>query len=204
MGKCSVESCTKETYRNAKHCPRHAVQLRKYGMIVSDKPSYKDLNEIRIYENYAEIVLRSKMGDEIAVSRIDLDVVVLINDKKWYLTDHGYCASRGKKGSWYLHRLVLGCDGQIDHINGNRLDNRADNLRPCSQSQNNANTFARKTSKTGIKGVFPYKGGPKFASQITHNGKTFCLGVFLTIQEAKNAYDEKSKELFGEFARIAA
>lgn len=201
MGKCLVEKCGKPTPGMTKYCGRHAKQMREHGEIVSDKPSYRDLNEIRITEFGAEIVIRNKMGDDIAVSLIDIDIVPLVKDLKWYLSDTGYCASRGKKGSYYLHRLVVSGADQVDHINGDRLDNRKSNLRPCNQSQNNANTSARKQSKTGAKGVFPLNGGPKFAAQITHNGKTHCLGVFMTIADAKSAYDSKSVELFGAFAR---
>jgi hypothetical protein len=171
---------------------------------ISTKFSYKALNEIKIGSEFAEIVIRSKVGEFQANAMIDLESIELVKDKKWHLTSHGYIACKGKKGTFYLHRLVMNEFGlsHIDHKDGNKLDNRKSNLRLCSMSSNIANTKVRKNSKTGVKGVHPFKGGQKFAAQITKNGKTFHLGVFDSVIKAKAVYDQKAIELFGEFARI--
>ena len=154
---------------------------------------------IEIIGDLAKISLRNRNGDVVAFALIDADDVKKVEGRRWYKTIHGYCATKGKEIS-YLHRVIV--DGrEIDHWNRDKLDNRKSNLRPCSQSQNIANQDARKTSKTGIKGVHPFKGGPKFAAQITHNRKVYSLGVFATVEDAASAYKKKAVELFGEFAR---
>jgi hypothetical protein len=78
-------------------------------------------------------------------------------------------------------------DGEIDHINGNRSDNRIINLRLSSRSVNTQNIrLARKTSITGVLGVSPQ--GMKFQARINSNGKQRHLGTFQTKEEAHEAY----------------
>ncbi len=154
---------------------------------------------IEIDGDIARISLRNQKGLVVDYAIIDSEDVSIVSGMRWYKTSHGYCASKTKT-IVYLHRMIVdGC--KIDHANLNKLDNRKENLRPCSQSQNLANSTARKTSKTGVKGVHRFKGGPKFAAQITKNRKVYCLGVFETVDQAAAAYSSKAKELYGEFAR---
>lgn len=198
--KCAVEKCQKHSSGWSRYCSRHASQMRKHGKIISDEPSYRDPNEIVVCGSEAKIILRDKFGFKVGEAIIDSSKVHLVSGFKWYLTSHGYCASKGKNLVSYLHRLVLGSNGVIDHISGDKLDNRMSNLRECSHSQNLANISAKSNSKTGVKGVHPYKGGKKFCAQITHNRRVYSLGVFESIADAKKAYDEMAKKLFGEFA----
>ena len=88
---------------------------------------------------------------------------------------------------------------QIDHIDGNRSNNRIDNLRPATPGQNQANKVVSSQSMLGIKGVQAYKGS--FRAHIRLNGKGMHLGTFPTIEEATAAYREAAIRLFGEFAR---
>jgi hypothetical protein len=84
-------------------------------------------------------------------------------------------------GTWPDVGLVL------DHINGNRLDNRIDNLRAVTRRQNQHNA---KRHRAGRKvGAIPVKGrGKPWRSKIYVNGKVICLGSFDTEEEAHNAY----------------
>lgn len=112
---------------------------------------------------------------------------------------------------WLAHRLawliVYGewPQGQIDHANGNRGDNRLANLRLATQTQNNGNTSRRSDNKSGYKGVahFPYDGRKKsWRAYININKKLRTIGYFLTAEDAARAYDLKATEVFGEFARL--
>jgi len=84
----------------------------------------------------------------------------------------------------------------VDHINRNCTDNRIENLRWATHSENLANTVGR--SASGLKGA--YKSGTKFRAQISINGAFINLGTFSTVEEAHAAYMAKAKELYGDFA----
>lgn len=96
-------------------------------------------------------------------------------------------------------------DAQVDHINGDRADNRWANLRLANQQQNSANMRVRDSNRIGIKGVSVYYGinGTKYRGHIMIDGRTIYLGSFDTVGEAKAAYDAAAREAFGEFARAA-
>ena len=107
-----------------------------------------------------------------------------------------------------MHRVIMGLekgDGkQIDHINGDGLDNRKSNLRLCDYSQNQQNRQSI-ANKLGFKGVTLHpkkKDANKYSSKIRKSGKCYSLGYYETPQEAALAYNEKAKELFGEFAYL--
>jgi hypothetical protein len=104
-----------------------------------------------------------------------------------------------------LHRLVaermgLSLDGVIDHINGDALDFRRENLQACSHQQNMMKQRHQATAKSPYKGVMQFR--DKWRSRITINGKTLHLGLFADAVDAAYAYNEKAKELFGDFANL--
>jgi hypothetical protein len=89
----------------------------------------------------------------------------------------------------------------VDHENRNRSDNRIANLREATNSQNLSNSIARKTSKSGIKGVTWAPDRKKWLAKICVNYKAKKLGYFATAEEAAQAYETAAREAFGEFAR---
>jgi hypothetical protein len=105
-----------------------------------------------------------------------------------------------------MHRLIMdnpeGLD--VDHKNGNGLDNRKCNLRSCSRLENNLNRAKRSDNTTGFKGVIidKRKTGEKFLSRICMDGNTFLLGYFKTAIEAAKSYNEAAIKFHGEFARL--
>jgi hypothetical protein len=91
---------------------------------------------------------------------------------------------------------------QVDHINCIRDDNRWENLRVATQSQNQANRPARKNKKVPYKGVVLKSRLPKpYVAQICKNGKYKHLGCFSTPEEAHSAYCNAAQELHGEYWR---
>ena len=91
----------------------------------------------------------------------------------------------------------------IDHINGNKSDNRASNLREATHSQNSQNMRMRTKKKVPFKGVTPYwgkRGG--FVAQINIGGQQRKLGVFKTAEEASVAYVKAAVQNFGSFAKV--
>jgi len=116
----------------------------------------------------------------------------------------------GVNGKWYLaHRLawlwMTGAwpDGQVDHIDGDGLNNCWSNLRSASQSQNMANVGPRSNNTTGFKGAYFDRRHGMFFAQIQAEHHTHWLGYFETAEEANAAYAVAADKHFGQFARSA-
>ena len=88
---------------------------------------------------------------------------------------------------------------QIDHVNGDRSDNRIDNLRAAVGGENNR-ASRRNSSVTGFKGVIRASRSSKFEARIKLNGRQRHLGTYQTELEAAKAYDEAAARLHGSFA----
>jgi HNH endonuclease len=114
----------------------------------------------------------------------------------------GYTVIRLDGRLYYAHRLAwLHVHGYhprvIDHINGDKHDNRFVNLRDCSPGENARNFPSRAAS--GLKGV--YRRGARWFSCITAEGRIHRLGTFATKREAAAAYDDACRRLHGAFGR---
>jgi hypothetical protein len=116
----------------------------------------------------------------------------------------GYKKGNRKNGLIYYHRMITNApkNMDVDHINGNGLDNTKDNLRICNRSQNNANRKAVQSKSSNFKGVHFEKHSKKWRAEITKDGVRYTLGRFLNQNDALNAYMKKSKELFGEYCSL--
>lgn len=122
----------------------------------------------------------------------------------------GYIKTRVRGRRYLAHRIAWlhatgrdPLDRQIDHIDGNRANNRFANLREASVSQNHYNAKRRSDSRSGYKGVSLYKQKSKWQAIIGVEGKRFHLGYFDTPELAHMAYAKAAAELHGDFARAA-
>lgn len=130
----------------------------------------------------------------------------------WHCTNHGYAARRDADNiHHYLHRDVLDAKkgDVIDHINGNKLDNRRENLRFCTQMQNswNARHKRGRVPFTGVHISDPYaKQGwflkKRYAAKIKIDGKDIWLGRYETPELAHLAYRDACIKYRGDFARL--
>ena len=104
-----------------------------------------------------------------------------------------------------MHRLLLCPENsmQVDHINGNGLDNRRCNLRIATHAQNQWNVGRPKTNTSGIKGVRYDKARGKWRASIWVNGKRKHVGCFANIDDAAMAYANAVITAHGEFGRTA-
>jgi hypothetical protein len=103
-----------------------------------------------------------------------------------------------------MHQHVLKTELNVDHRNGNGLDNRLANLRPASVAQNGWNAALSKANTSGIKGVCWNKVHRKWVALIRIDGKRLHLGFFVTVQEAADAYASAAERYHGEFAKAKA
>lgn len=109
---------------------------------------------------------------------------------------------RGSNGKdILLHRLITGAKSgqEVDHINGDTLDNRRSNLRIVTHSQNNLNKTMPVTNKSGFKGVCACRQTGRWIAQIRINGKQTHLGRFDTPEDAARIYDDAAREHHGEY-----
>lgn len=89
----------------------------------------------------------------------------------------------------------------LDHIDGDRSNNRFSNLRIATASQNAANAKRSATNTSGFKGVTWHKGAKKWMAQIVVREERKYLGLFDRVEDAHQAYVSAAREGFGEFAR---
>jgi hypothetical protein len=143
---------------------------------------------------------------------MDSDNLNLYNEARFYLNKIYYKGNlikiyvvisiAGKTD--FLHRYLLNPDKgmEVDHINGNGLDNRLLNLRVCTKSQNGANRkSSNKTSKYKGVSLCSSSVDKKWRAQITKNGKCVLLGRYYTEKEAAKAYDKQAIITHKDFAK---
>lgn len=92
---------------------------------------------------------------------------------------------------------------QIDHINGNKTDNRPSNLREATSAQNLKNTGKPATNTSGFKGVSRFKQTGRWSAKARVDGKLHHIGYFDTPSEASEAYTRFAKVSHGQFFKEA-
>ncbi len=120
----------------------------------------------------------------------------------------GYIQIRVNYKLYYAHRLAwMVCHGewpecQIDHIDGDKSNNKISNLRLATNSQNQANIPRKSSNTSGMKGVSWSRRHGKWEARTEINNVIQFLGYFDDICDAKNAYDAAHKKNFGDFSRV--
>ena len=104
-----------------------------------------------------------------------------------------------KKTTIYMHKIIMPSVLEVDHVNGNSLDNRKSNLRICTHYQNSLNLKKYKNNKTGFRGVYFYKPTKKFGATIRVGTKLKFLGYFKNLYEAAGAYAAAANIYFGDY-----
>ncbi len=154
------------------------------------------------------------------VALVDDDDYERVNQYKWHVRKFGniFYASRNirlrsckearetglpERTIVLMHRFIMNTpdDKDVDHINHGGTDNRKENLRECTPSQNGGNRLLQNgTSK--YKGICWDRATDKWMARIRYKQKQIYLGRFINELEAARTYDKKAGELFGEFAYL--
>ena len=133
----------------------------------------------------------------------DLEDYDLIKDYCWLETDNGYImtTTAGKTGvRKFIHNLIMPNACMVDHINGNKKDNRKSKLREINHSTNAMNCKGWSNNKSGVTGVYFNKEKNRWFAQITINKKNNVVGRFKDFTSAVKARLLAEQENFGEFA----
>lgn len=135
--------------------------------------------------------------------------IKILSDYKWYCSTTGYAVThdiKDKTGKTIvrMHRLLMNAPKGllVDHINGNKLDNRIANLRLATKQQNSCNSRRYKSNTSGIKGVSLVKYSGRWRAYIVINRKQIHLGIFSTKEEAGVAYAEAAVRYHGDYHNL--
>lgn len=146
------------------------------------------------------------------VAIIDDEDYQLIAKHRWHANEYrpklfrAVARTSRKEGhkSIYMHRLLLGVtdvNTHVDHIDGNPLNNRRNNLRICTNHQNRYNSKTPSTNTTGYKGVYLNKYNGRYYAYISSNNIRTSLGGYSSPEDAYAAYCKAAHEMHGVFAR---
>ena len=200
MKLCRVEGCECKT-KTRNYCTKHYTQILRYGKVLNR--TRFDSNEIIIKKEIAEIILYNKKCKEIARATIDTEDIKKIKKHKWYLSK-GYVGTNLNKQSVCIQHIIMDIKPNksvcIDHENHNPLDNTKNNLRVCTQAENNKNVEKRRHNTSGFKGVFWHKGTNKWRARIGVNKKHIHVGLFKDKTKAAAAYNKAALKYHKEFA----
>ena len=131
---------------------------------------------------------------------------IYIGDEAGSVNKKGYRRVMIKNKSYAMHRLIFMMHygylpKQVDHIDRNKLNNRIENLRPATHGQNRQNATISKNNTSGVKGINWQKRDNKWQARVMLNKKSYQIGYFETLEEAKKAVEKARQQLHGEFAR---
>jgi len=198
---CSVKECKNPVLAKG-YCSKHWNQQYRRGEI--PLKTRRSPNDFIIKDHDVEIILRDNLGNEKSRTLIDIEDLCKAEKHKWYQNNSGYAISRvSKNRQIFLHRLILKPDKNyyVDHIDGNPLNNKRDNLRICTHQQNMINRKIGVDNKSGIKGVDWDSKRNKWRARIQVKKKSKHLGYFSSKEEAKKARINAELIYYGEYRR---
>jgi hypothetical protein len=155
-------------------------------------------------------IVKTRKGQSILVDDVDIQ---MLSEYTWSIESVGYAYTNVKdpsRPSGYriekMHRMLMGFskgEGRlVDHINGNKVDNRRANLREATLSQNQWNRTESRNNASGFKGVSFHKATGKWSAYIAVSGRMRHLGLFSTPELAHEVYCKAAREHHGEFANF--
>lgn len=173
--------------------------LQKELLSNKTKEKLKKYNDYEIQEDY--VIMYTNKGEPFFV---DLEDFWRVKDICWHIRKDGYVYGKINKRSVLLHRLITDCPKtmKIDHIGGSETknNNRKNNLRVCTQSQNAKNKKLDRRNKFGCSGISYIKKLNKYQASIDYDNKRIYLGIYTILEEAIEARKEAENKYYGEFS----
>lgn len=154
------------------------------------------------------MVKHIKVSSSLFSVQVDDDLFDYLNQFRWFLSRGYACRQASSRKIIKMHHEVLGlrgidiADKLTDHRDNNKLNNQTLNLRAATKSQNEINKKLNSRNTSGKKGVSWFKAGKKWKATIGYQGRTIHLGCYEDPIDAARAYDDKARELFGDFALL--
>jgi hypothetical protein len=151
-------------------------------------PSLVKLQELFLYDAERGVLISRRTGGRVGE-----------------MHEKGYLRVSVSRAKIRIHHIVWFLEtgrwpDMLDHVNGDRADNRFCNLREATYGGNAANRGAQKNNKLGVKGVRRARGN-MFQANIQYRRRSIFLGHFNTVEAAAAAYAEAARKYFGEFAK---
>ena len=179
-------------------CRPHYDQQWRGEELQDIRPRRKPPNEVFFDDDGAYIPLYANGGHEKARARVSMEDIPRLLDQRWYSPTNGYvyASPRGEK-SILLHRLVMDAPDslEVDHIDGDPLNNRRGNLRFVTRREQMQNLGVNKLNNTGHRNVHKHPGGG-FKVQVVRDGKVHQGGWFADLEEAAEAARELRAKLY--------
>jgi len=191
---CNVDGCN-EKHRAKGFCRKHYYRVKANNGVF--KRTKFDKNKIIVLDEIAIMELYNMVGQKVSETIIDTSDIEIVSSHKWYLGKRGYPTSRINGKLICLHKFITGFI-QTDHIDGNSLNNRRNNLRESTQQQNLWNKKGNVVGTSKYKGVYFDKRRNKWISQC----KRKHCGSFNTEIDAAAAYNLAAIKTYGEYAWI--
>jgi hypothetical protein len=146
---------------------------------------------------------RVKLSNGRGYALVSSEDLAKVSRHSWRLGSDGYALSTVNGKSVRMHQFVMGRGrgDVIDHVNGDKLDNRRRNLRVATTQENSRNRPAQSNNKAGYKGV-RFKEGRGWSATIYDGSAQKHIGYYPTAKAAAAAYDAEARKLFGKFANV--
>jgi len=159
---------------------------------VVDYLDYNPENGILTWKKKTSIYSAIKINQEAGCKRKrttgDCHEVIIVFNQKFY---------KAHRIAYFIYHGVDPKEKQVDHIDGNPLNNKIDNLRLVTNNQNQFNKSFKKNNTSGVVGVCWHKSNKKWRARIYHKNKEISLGYFDDIEEAKAVRVVAEKKYFG-------